>query len=375
MKIGIMTFWWSEDNYGQLLQCYALQKYLRNLGHDAFLIRYLPEKETNYSLKRFLSIFNPTKVIRYILKRKQYKLAREEQTDHPRHFEEFRSKYIVQSDRIYYSYNELKNNPPEADIFIVGSDQVWNFPNITMKGRINAYCLQFTSQKAKRIAYAASFGVDSLNENISNQIQSLIRTFSSVGVREISGKEICNKMGINANVVCDPTLLLEKSQWTQIKTKVDGIRKKYIFLYLLKNTCSFSVKKLKNWANLNNLDLVYVSGNNAYYDTDFDDKDINKSYLTINQWLFYLSEAEYVITNSFHCCVFSLIFNKKVAVVPLTSSLKRTNDRINSLFMNLDAHKTEIVNNDFSVLEKCNQQTINTTFIEKSKRLLDSYLN
>lgn len=370
-----MTFWWSNDNYGQLLQCYALQKYLLDSGHDVFLIRFKPENENSFSLKRLLKVFNPAKVIRYISNKKRLKqLQKEQQNNLSRRFDDFRAKYIVQSEQIYTSYNDLKTNPPEADIYIVGSDQVWNFGSVGTGEYISTYCLQFAPEHAKLLSYAASFGVDSLTDEVSNYIRPLLNSFSNVSVRENSGIEICKKIGINADIVCDPTLLLDKVQWSQLKEKKEKNSRKYVFLYLLTNTCVFSVRELKQWTDSKNMDLVYVSGNTAYCQTDFDDKNIDKSYLSINQWLHYLSNAEYIITNSFHCCVFSLIFSKKVGVIPLSSSLGRTNDRINTLFANLDVCKTEIVNNSFSVLEQCQEQTINTTFIEKSKYMLESYL-
>jgi hypothetical protein len=375
MKIGIMTFWSSNDNYGQLLQCYALQKYLKDLGYEAFLIRFELKNRKSLSFKRLLKIFNPVKVIRFLSKKKHLKqLQKEHQNNLTRRFDDFRAKYIVQSEQLYTSYNELKNNPPEADVYIIGSDQVWNFGSVEIGEYINAHCLQFAPKNAKRISYAASFGVDSLKDDVSKYIQPLLKSFSSISVRENSGKDICNKIGIKADVVCDPTLLLDKTQWSQLKGNTEINNRKYVFLYLLTNTCEFSVRKLKEWTDSKNLDLIYVSGNTAYCKTDFDDNNITKSYLTINQWLDYLYNAEYVITNSFHCSLFSLIFSKKVGIVPLSSSLKRTNDRINSLFSNLDVQKTEIVNNEFSILEQCQVQNINTTFIEKSKYLLKSYL-
>lgn len=371
MKIGIMTFWWSEDNYGQLLQCYALQKYLHDLGHDVFLIRYRETNTNSFSMSRLFKVFNPKKFIKYITRKKRFRQSLIEQHTNPRHFEDFRSKYIVQSERIYNTYEDLNNNPPEADIYIVGSDQVWNFgsPN---KTSMNAYFLNFGNKNVKRISYAASFGVDSLSISVRHNIKPLLKNFDYVTVRENTGKAICDKMGIKSEVVCDPTLLLDKEQWFELKENIIPKDKKYVFLYLLTNTCKFSVKKLKDWADSKHLDLIYVGGNTAYYQSKYDDKGIQKSYLTIRQWLYYLSNAEYIITNSFHCCVFSFIFSKKVGVVPLQT---RTNDRINSLFDNLGAKKTLIQNDDFTNLETASELIINSNInIKQSKTLLQSII-
>jgi hypothetical protein len=126
MKIGIMTFWRSEDNYGQLLQCYALQKYLRDAGHDAYLIRY--DSKNDYIKlsvwKKAIKGLNPVKSFGYISSKIRAPLIKKLNAE--RKFLDFRNIYIKQSKSIYHSYKELVENPPEADMYITGSDQVWN---------------------------------------------------------------------------------------------------------------------------------------------------------------------------------------------------------------------------------------------------------
>ena len=379
MKIGIMTFWWTEDNYGQLLQCYALQKYLRDLGHDAYLIRYKQKKrEDTLSDIVVKSILYPSIAIKRILKilrknnRKEIPLETLERNKE-RLFPEFTSKYIKYSDHIYTQYEELQKNPPAADIYIVGSDQIWNFshPNNTS---LNAYFLNFGTSNIKRISYSASFGINKLSYSVKKRVKPLLQRFSHVTVRENTGKVICDQMGIESKVVCDPTLLLSKNQWLDIADNTEIPKGKYVFAYILSNTCKISVQQLKQWAEKKGLGLIYVSGNVTWCDTDLDDQNVEKSYMTINNWITCLANAEYIVTNSFHCCVFSLIFSKKIGVIPLTSELKNTNDRINSLFDNLKVTKTEIIDNNFPILEKLTEQNINTNFIEDSKTSLQSML-
>ena len=96
-----MTFWWSNDNYGQLTQCYALQKYLQDIGHDAFLIRYKPENKSVRSFKRFFKVFNPIKVIKYLSEKKRLKqVQKEQQKNLMRHFDDFRSNFIIKSEKL-----------------------------------------------------------------------------------------------------------------------------------------------------------------------------------------------------------------------------------------------------------------------------------
>ena len=161
MKIGILTFWNTPDNYGQMLQCYALQTFLRSQGHDTFLVRtgnewhpvsgfvsQLKDKIRSASRLRQYPLYFAGKVVSnlaYLLahgKLKQYTVERD--------FDCFRKEYLHCSEKIY-SLEELKQNPPQADCFIVGSDQIWNT-------RDGIYFLSWADDIVRKIAYAASFG-------------------------------------------------------------------------------------------------------------------------------------------------------------------------------------------------------------------------
>lgn len=370
LRIGILTFWWSADNYGQLLQCYALQKYLRDAGHDAFLIRYNPENDFARTplWKRILKAFNPVLLFNYLNLKNRKRLGRAEQKQHSRRFDEFRTKYIVQSEKIYRSYSELKESPPEADCYIVGSDQVWNVFGNSNPHYLNSFFLNFGDKRIKRIAYAVSWG--SCPEDFeSKTIADLLRNFELITCREKSGVSICKNNGVSAKLVCDPTLLLAASEWKKLCTPTK-INKKYVFAYMLKNTCKFSYKKMKNWADLHNLDVVYVSGNYGYCSVNFHDKHSVLSYPNICEWLGLIASAEYVVTNSFHCSVFSLLFRKKIATIPLSGILKNSNARISTLFSSLKADNVEIMDNNFDVLFSCMNQSIEESFIDESKRIL-----
>ena len=352
MKIGIMTFWWSEDNYGQLLQCYALQKYLRDQGHDPFLIRYDPRNDYAPTplYRKLLKALNPVKLAGYLSFQRRKYLSSKEYTVHNRQFSAFRDTYLRQSERIYYSYDELKANPPQADCYIVGSDQVWNFWGVKLskcKNLVHAYFLDFGKAETKRIAYAASWGKKELSEDFVTEISPLLARFNYISVREKSGIEICKQCGIgNVTVRCDPTLLLSAEQYRllyQIEATENHI-KKYVFVYRLSNPCDFPMKSLLEWAQKRQLEVVYVTANGLY-------DSYEKTYPTITLWLSLIDHAEYVITNSFHCCVFSLIFKKKFGVVPLNKSCSGMNSRIETLSELFGIKPRWIKQNDFSVLD------------------------
>ena len=337
LKIGILTFWWSNDNYGQLLQCYALQKYLRDAGHDAFLIRYDSRNDfirTPFIL-RCLKALNPVLLCKFLQHKIQHKINSkkllEESKLNDRHFDDFRAKYIVQSEKLYTSYNQLKENSPEADVYVVGSDQVWNFYEYRLdhcRNLVHAYFLDFGNKQTKRISYAASWGKTDLPHDFIEEISPLLKKFDYVSVREKNGINLCRKCGFDtAEFRCDPTLLLTAKDYRSLYKENYGTSKRqnpYLFLYMLKNTCDFDIQKAYEFAERKNLEVVYVTGNGKI------DR-YEKTFATISQWLSLIDNAEYVVTNSFHCCVFSLIFEKKFGVVPLTKTLAGMNSRIETL--------------------------------------------
>ena len=351
LKIGILTFWWSNDNYGQLLQCYALQKYLRDAGYEAFLIRYIKNNDVPKTslIIRILKGLNPIRLYKHFEYIVNLKKSIKEEKKYNRHFDDFRKNYIVQSEKIYTSYEQLKENPPEADIYIVGSDQVWNlnFSNrlSEVKKLIHAYFLDFGNPSVKRMSYAASWSRNDLTSEIAEEIRPLLKKFNYVSVREKNGIELCKKCGYDkAEFRCDPTLLNDASCYRNLyKNNISAKQnKKYIFVYRLSNPCDFDIASIYKWAAERNLEVIYVPGNNFY------DK-YKKTFATIEDWLYLIDNAEYVITNSFHCCVFSLLFKKKFAVVPLTGNLKGMNTRLDTLFKRFNIEPRWILKSDLSV--------------------------
>lgn len=355
MKIGIMTFWWSQDNYGQLLQCYALQKYLCDAGHDAYLIRYISDNDYERApfLKKIIKVFNPVFFYKYVYGKIYYSRIMKEQRKNDRHFDEFREHFIKVSDCLYKSYAELKENPPEADLYIVGSDQVWN-PKCTgmpyseaYKKIVNAYFLNFGLPKTKRMSYAASWGIKSLDEEKINIIKPLLSQFDYVSVREESGVALCKLCGAERiEWVCDPTMLLNADTYREIyrTSKIRKIEKPFILLYMLNNEFNFDINNVYEFAKLKNLSVVYVTGNGV-----IDNRE--KYFATIPEWLYLVDNAEYIVTNSFHCGVFSTIFSKKYGIVPLSESDSGMNARFDSLFERYKIKERYISSNKLDILD------------------------
>ena len=198
------------------------------------------------------------------------------------------------------------------------------------------------------MAYAASWGKKELSEDFVTEISPLLTRFNYISVREKSGIEICKQCGIgNVTVRCDPTLLLSAEQYRLLyqTEATENHIKKYVFVYRLSNPCDFPMKSLLEWAQKRQLEVVYVTANGLY-------DSYEKTYPTITLWLSLIDHAEYVITNSFHCCVFSLIFKKKFGVVPLNKTWSGMNSRIETLSELFGIKPRWIKQNDFSVLDE-----------------------
>lgn len=249
-----------------------------------------------------------------------------------RNFDEFRKRHFSMSD-VYHSYSQLKQNPPEADMLIAGSDQIWNIRNVpadSVKSYMQTVFLDFGNARVKRASCAASFGGFFPNSLCAKEIEVLLRQFDFVSVRERHGLELLGKMGIHtAYLQRDPTFLLPAEAYRDLSTNITSpaTAGKYILLYLLNNTTDFSVGKLSRWASKQGLHLVYVSANELYYNPHI----YKKTYATIPQFLHLLDGAEYVFTNSFHGTVFSVIFQKQFLYVEQKDRFQAQNQRVHEI--------------------------------------------
>lgn len=331
MNIGIVTCWKPDDNYGTQIQCFALQTYLRSLGHNAYLIRYSRNNDLikiPVTQRKLYNIFNPVKVVKILYVTLLSKKIKKEGELYDRDAPAFREKYLKQS-REYPNINALKTDPPEADIYIVGSDQVWNI-NYRQVNNLMAHFLDFGDEKTKRISYAASFGfgLDRLSDGYINAVFPLLKRFNGISVREESGCEICKKIGINnVEQVCDPTFLIRPEQYLDYFKNENIVlpNEDYIFVYNLSSTSELNIDNIEKWADTNNYKVIYVTGHGRA------DK-VEKCYPTIPEWVYLIANARFVITNSFHGAVFSLMFHKELAVYPITgSSFGNPNSRLETL--------------------------------------------
>lgn len=299
-------------NYGGLLQAYALQKTLRDMGHDVKTDS-RPQKEISLLFK-FLVICKRV-VYKFILFRKVDTLFPYFQSisDYKKISENTQCFIDNHIDTI--DFFEGRNTPNISNIslfdtYIVGSDQVWR-PQYSPY--LLNYFLDFISedQSKRKIAYAASFGVSEweFNDSQTRQASQLAKLFDAISLREDSGVQLCEaKLGVNAVHVLDPTLLLSKDDYIELIEK-DQIQLSQgnLMTYVLDETPDknavidkvATVLSLKAFKVMPKLKL------------DKDQKHIDKCvYPKVTEWLRGFMDAEFVVTDSFHGTVFSIIFNK-----------------------------------------------------------------
>lgn len=327
MKIGILTFWQSQDNYGQILQCWALQKYLRERGHDAFLIQYThetPKPLLRERVKKVVKIYPILiKLGKILTKSNIHKVKSPAQN---RHFDDFKRKYIIRSPFIYRNIIDLQRNPPQAGCYIVGSDQVWAH---LLKNKNNeVYYLNFGDDKIRRISYAASFSMEQYPPKLYKKLRKNLLRLEAVSVREQSGVSICAKVGIKAKLVLDPTLLLTSKEYMPFVNQ-DKTASKYVFLYLinLKTPEEFKWEELKPLLQTKFQKTLCTTAK-GYNDVTFHLDGCEYIYPSIEKWLSLIFHSSFVITSSFHGVAFSILFNKPFIFIPLSGEYAKSNNRV-----------------------------------------------
>lgn len=286
MKIALMTIW-HVKNYGAELQTYATVKTLQEMGHEVCVIDYrLFERQKRSSLIGRILDF-------------AHDLAPENIK-----FENFWRKHIP-STKHYTSYDELKKDVPEADLYLVGSDQVWN-PEIT-KEKALAYFLDFLPVGKQMASYASSFGTDQWNasEELTQRVQELLNQFKAVACREKQGVDILKKQfSIIATHVVDPTLL--RTNYEELIGKIKT--RKTLAYYQLSSSpalYSFAESKAKE------LGLKFVDVNKKTNLTST----FTWNRRSVEQWIKAIAESSFVITHSFHGVAMCLVHHRPFVAI------------------------------------------------------------
>ncbi|MFI3249008.1 MAG: polysaccharide pyruvyl transferase family protein [Rikenellaceae bacterium] len=312
-------------NFGASLQAYALMSYLKQLGHDVEIIDYMPPYiRKNLSLWAIGERWSRNLLIRcafycYVVP------IRLLQAKSRAKFDTFTRDYMRLTRR-YNTLEELRDDPPEADIYICGSDQIWN-PNIG-NGLDPAFYNDFAPMSSIRASYAASFSLSEIAAPHKHLIQRMLKSLDYISVRESSALTILRDMGIKRGVqVVDPVFLLHREEWLRMSYRPRYSN--YILVYDQEN--SSTIKQIAKY-------LSRESGKKIVAFKDLyrrDYADHVEPYCGPIDFISLIAYADVVITNSFHCTAFSLILNRDFYVVARTH--QRVNSRMADLLSEVEA--------------------------------------
>lgn len=308
--IGVLT---SEEsflnNYGAVLQGFALTRALSDLGFDPFVIRY----EYVGPRRRFPVLKD---AIKYLIRGSEYRkiangkiLAKKSFSSQRELFRKFQEEFIQFESQKRYSWETILKAPFAFDAYVCGSDQIWN-PVFKNDSNDRGYFLDFVPAGTLRIAYAPSIGVSSIPESCKEEMAELLGKMDSISVREIEGARIIREItGEDCLVAVDPTLLLSASDWRKIQRPVENMPDKYILVYQFRKSERFDngVKAVEEMLGAKAIDIA-LSEVSLLSDREkrFD--------VGPSEFLWLIDNAECVITDSFHASVFSILFDTPFVV-------------------------------------------------------------
>lgn len=351
MKIGILTFH-SAHNYGAMLQCYALQEVLKHMGHDVEVIDYRPDYRLRPHQVFDIHRFKPLPIIKQIA----FKIITlKDRAIRNRKFENFMRNYLALSDRV------AKNLIPDSyDIYVMGSDQIWN-PKIT-QGFDPVFFGCFGFPKAKRIyiSYAASMEQLELNDDEKEFCHKALNNFDAISVRE---KVLANLLqpltSKKVEIVLDPTLLLDTQNWEEI-AKLPKIKEKYVLVYQIRVKKNI-VQIANEIARQINAIVIQVTVS-PYHNRR------KLQHESPTQFLGLMQHAACVVTTSFHGTAFSVIFNRPFYYVELGDGC---DSRAKSLLSDIGLANRITQVNDSPTFTSIDYDIVNDTLVELKMKSLE----
>lgn len=295
-------------NYGASLQAYALQHYCESLGCKYHIIDYKPDYLSgHYSLTAVANPRFDKPLIKqlYLLAKMPSRLAG---LRRKKRFDAFTTKYLNITSRRFNSCQEIAGDCPPADLYIAGSDQIWN--TLFKNGRDAAFYLDFVENRGRKISYAASFATERIYNDAEPFVVSRLRNFDAISVRESSALKLLENLGRTDGIlVCDPVFLLSAADWRKMIPQIpQSIKEDYILVY----DCERS-ERLREMAlrlkSRTGLPIYVLSPTFGRYA----DNDLSLSGPI--EFLMLMANAKYVVANSFHALAFSIIFEKDFYII------------------------------------------------------------
>lgn len=335
-KVALVSCYF-KDNYGSLLQTYALQKALQKKEVNCVNIdisnlnRIISARKKKYYLSQFCNfpfLKQKSGMVALLIRIKLNKKLKANTAIRRKKHNQFRADYFVMSKQ-YSDFSELTQNVDDYTDFIVGSDQLWLPVNVVG----DYYTLNFVPENINKISYSTSFGVSVVPDKYKQQYVTFLNRINHLSVREKTGQRLVKELtGRDAELVCDPTLLLNQDDWLKLavppQTRIEG---DYIFCYFLGTNVVHRkfAERLKattgyKIVSINHCD-EYVKYSEKF--ADYAPYDVGPQ-----EFLYLIRNAKYVLTDSFHGTVFSLVMNTPFfSFRRFTANKVSTNSRIDTL--------------------------------------------
>ena len=356
-KIGcVIAYRKGHTNYGTSLVGYALIKKLQTVGYDVEVINYVKRLSFLEKVEWMVNawrcgmgkdILRRFKGANDLKKNAGYAQNIKVRTDA---VEAYKERKFIPLFKDYVGYEALHEGSKNYDAVVVGSDQVWTPLSLPTK----FFNLLFVDDAVRKVAYASSFGVSSIPGFQHKATGAFLDRFHAIGVREQSGKKIVDTLSHQtATVVADPTLLLDAIEWSEeIKDSKINMNEPYIFCYFL-GTNMEARKAANELKAKTGLKIVTLRHMDEYVPEDESFGDYAPYDVDPNGFLAYIKNAEYVLTDSFHCSAFSIQFHKQFMTFYRFAQGSATgrNSRIDSLFNVLGVNKEHIYAGDVMKVE------------------------
>ena len=328
VKVGVITIW-DIDNYGNRLQNYALLTIIKKLGYDSYTLKVWPQ---SYLKRAFQYITNYDVSILRILK------ERLEGNVRKANFLLFEKKNIPKDRRFYNCKYDKKLLNKKYSIIVVGSDQIWHPVFLKNKN----FFPTFANSIINTISYAASIGVSQLNEVDKVNLRDGLRYIKHISVRETQAASIISDLGMNTpEVVLDPTMLIDKNEWSNLEIKPSYAEKKYLLVYFLGEISEERLQLIDKISKEYQLQIITLG-----------DRKYSEIYTAgPAEFLFLFHHATLIFTDSFHGCVFSILFNSPFYVFSREDRLENMSSRIDTLlaYFNLQNRIVDDVSTSISL--------------------------
>ncbi len=323
-KMAIVSLY-GDKNYGNKLQNYAVQQFFRSFGFETVLAKtpYAYTKDVGSVLRRAAAaLLNYKKHLTQVVFGKAPASSNALQAREAR-FRDFTKKHICETADIIDKYN-VKRRLAGYDYYVTGSDQVWNSLYV---GADPLFYVGFCEPE-KRLSIAASFGYTAENNRYAPKMATLLNEMRLLTVRENTAKDYVRELcGREAQVILDPTLLIEEAQWEAIEEAPDfALPKRYVFTYFLGDVSEQRRECVERFAAEHDCEVVAMN-----------DKRFEELYaLGPAQFVYLIHHAAYVLTDSFHGTAFSVIFRKNVSVLKKAGCEEYMLDRLVTLLNTLE---------------------------------------